>query len=169
MRVTRSAVRFASRRPSAALALVAPLLCLSACKPAGDGELQGVRYHLALQGSYAMVPHGDHEQVWVPSDDDRPFVAVHFGPRSRTNGKVDPCEPETHVQGTAQGAFYFVRKGDSVDMVTAAPPRGVTVSESRCLPPGENTISCSANYADGEMPADREVKARAICASFVVR
>lgn len=151
-------------------ALVALLLCLSACKSSGNSEVHGVKYHLDLEGSYKVVSRNENEQVWVPSDDDRAFVSVYFGPQPRTSdGKAIPCEPETHSQGTAYGSFYFVRKGDSVDMVTAAPPHGVSVSEERCLDPGENALSCTANYSDGEMPPEREAKARAICASFALR
>ena len=143
----------------------------SGCKPKGDGELRGVRYHLELQGSYSMVQRSEREQVWIPSDDDRPFVSVQVRPRPRpADGGALPCPPgQDGGKGTSYGGFYFVRKGDSVDMKTAQPPHGVTVSTNFCLPPGEESISCSANFADGEMPADRETQARAVCKSLVVR
>lgn len=116
-----------------------------------------------------MVVRNDREQVWVPSDDDRPFVSIQVQPRPRADGTVVACEPSNHAQGTAKGGFYFVRKGDSVEMVTAPAPGGVVVSESRCIPPGEEALSCGANYADGQMPAEREARARAVCASLAVR
>ena len=146
------------------------LALLIGCKSNGDSELRGVRYHLDLQGSYTMVARNDREQVWVPSTDDRPFISIQVKPRPRENDKTIPCQPGEDGGGTSYGGFHYVRKGDGVDLVAgAAPPHGVTVSGHRCLPPGDEALECSASYADGEMPADREAQARAACKSLVAR
>jgi hypothetical protein len=136
----------------------------------GDGLLRGVRYHVDLQGSYSMVQRTEHEQVWIPSTDDRPFIAIQVAPRPRNgDGAVIPCAPGEDGGGTSYGGFFLVRKGDSVALQTAPPPHGVIVTEHRCLPPGENALTCSASYPDGEMPSDREHLARAACKSVAAR
>ena len=166
----------------AQIALVAALAscgCKGKGEPSGgpvgnesaDGVVFGVRYHLDLQGSYRMVQRTEREQVWIPSDDDRPFVAIQVSPRPRRDGDiVQPCFPgENDGTGKAYGAFFYVRQGDSVALKSVPAPHGVNVSTDRCLPPGEQALSCSASYVDGEMPAERESQALSACKSLVVR
>lgn len=158
-------------RSTQGLALAAATLLLCACTGnKRNGTLRGVNYEVELPGSYSLVERNEREQVWVPSDDDRPFVSIQVKPRPRRDGEAMPCDPGAdRGVGMSEGGFYFVRKGDSVDLVTAGAPHGVALHTSRCIPPGEEALSCNANYADGEMPADRKAKAESICKTLTAK
>lgn len=151
----------------AALVICASWLALAGCKASGDGELRGVRYHVDLEGSYRRVDWKDREQVWVPSADDRPFVSLRLAPRPRpAGGAAPPCDANEGSVGTSNGGFQFVRKGDGVDLAFTD---GMSVMIDRCVPPGEEGLMCTAEYADGKMSPEQKAKAVAACKSLMLR
>jgi hypothetical protein len=63
----------------------------------------------------------------------------------------------------------FVRKGSSVELKMTGAPDGAAVHVSRCVPPGEEGLSCMGNYTDGKLPPDRRNAAVAICGPLALR
>jgi hypothetical protein len=145
-------------------------LALTGCKAAGSGTIRGVRYRIALPGSYSLVERDDREHVWVPSDDDRPIVSIHLSPRAQVVGQgPQACGGGDGSVGTSEGGLIFVRQGNSVDLKMTGAPDGAAVHVSRCVPPGEEGLSCMANYTDGKLPPDRKNAAAVICESLTLR
>jgi hypothetical protein len=146
------------------------VLALAGCKAAGSDAIRGVRYRIALPGSYSLVERNDREHVWVPSDDGRPIISIHLSPRAQIVGQgPQPCGRDEGTPGTSEGGFIFVRRGSSVELKMTGAPDGAAVHVSRCVPPGEEGLSCMANYTDGELPPERKDAAIAICGSLALR
>jgi hypothetical protein len=151
---------------------IAFMMLATGCKKAGSGTVHGVRYEVALEGSYELHQHSDREQVWIPSDDERPFVSLQVAPNPRNSAtdKADPCDPKSDAsEGGGEGGLLFVRAGDSVELKAFSPPHGAAVMISRCIPPGDEGVMCTASFNDGELPAERKTTALRACKSLVIR
>jgi len=116
------------------------------------------------------VERDEREHVWVPSDDDRPIVSIRLSPRAQIVGQgPQACSGEDGAAGTSEGGFIFVRQGSSVELKMTGAPDGAAVHFSRCVPPGEEGLSCMANFTDGKLPPDRRNAAVTICGSLALR
>lgn len=165
-------------RPLHLALCLAPCFLLGACREAGTGKLGSVSYEVDLPGSYTVVSRSEREDVWVPSDDDRPIVSIQRAPRPQRTGAPPTCADAGEDIVTSEGGFIFVREGDGIDsnrkvygidLKATTAPDGVAVHFSRCIPPGSEGVGCMANYVDGKMSPERKAAASAICKSLRLR
>lgn len=165
-------ISFPRRRRFSAFAPAALGVLCAACNTAGSGTIRGVHYQIALEGSYKLFVANDREQVWIRSDDDRPFVLVMLSPRPRDakTDEPDPCDTQfDDAEGGSEGALLYVRAGDKAELKAFSAPQGQSLSVDRCIPPGGEGLTCVASFNDGELSPDREAIARRACKSLVVR
>ncbi len=146
------------------------LVLLGGCGRPGAGTIHGIRDQVELPGSYWLHRYGDREHVWVPRDDERPLVALRLAPNPRVPGQpAVPCGPDDTFVGTSSGGFRWSRVGSTVKLKLATSPQDQMVHFSRCVPPGEESLGCTASYNDGTMSSAREQVAMAACRSLVLR
>jgi hypothetical protein len=146
------------------------ILLLVGCDQQGKGAIAGIHYRIDLPGSYSLRQWSDREQVWIPSGDERPIVSLRLGSRGHIVGQAAAaCNTSNRAVGKSEGGFVFVRAGSSVELQAMKSPAGVAVHASACIPPGEQSLGCMANYSDGAMSPAREAAATAICKSLALR